>query len=396
MFPCLNVRASETDTVIDLNELYGLTIEEMYEELDETGAFISAVPSTLDTGNYNVEENISLSSGGISCTYVNSNGTYSTTLPFGYSLAVYNVAKNITCTLYNNGNPLFTNGGTLYLNLSSYATTIVMYVTYTDGGGYSEQFTGNWSSGSASIEIVVNNSDADISKIQFMYSGAIQQSNGDYALRGGIFKYGYILDEVETGNETAETTKDIFSLLQSFISNFWTNILDKTTESLEPITNWISSFWTNIKTNITSVFQPLFNYISSFWDNITEKLDYLRDQIVSIFVPDDDYFQNWLEEQYNFLVDKFGALGYLQTYIIDLFNAFYNAEFGEPVLTCPAIELDVPNFGHYVIMEEKVVNFNELTDGFDVALEMLRFATSAIYCFALGGYALRVKDDILR
>lgn len=307
-----------------------------------------------------------------------------------------NVTANghsLTLSMLNDGDLLFSKKGTLYLQC--YFNNAKNPQIKIQRGNLTE-----------TLPLLTDSLTNSVAYNQYAYveipnddlslTGVVVQGDfdGSHYITVGCTKYGYIL--AEDAADTNTDTKNIFELLQNFIGGFWENIFNKVSESIKPITNWVSSFWSNMVTRITSIFQPLFDYISAFWDNITEKLDYLRDQIVSIFVPDDEYFQNWLQEQYDFLVDKFGALGYLQSYVIDLFNAFYNAEFGEPVLTCPSIELDVPNFGHFVIMEEKEVNLNELTEGFDVAVDMLRFATSAIYCFALSGYAMKIKDEILR
>ncbi len=372
----MNVKAS------DFAEQLGLTQEELDEMLEEDKTLTFEIPYTYEeTGRYVIEEEIGLNTSGVSFywehyPYVNYVSYGTVDLAFGSTKLITNLASLIEMTLYNDDQLLFNKGGTLYLKLVAYSTKGKLHVYRSGGTETITNITTDPTDVNAMTEIEIDNSLANITKIKIVLNGPVKQGTGDSFLCGGVVKYGYTLSASD--DEAAEeNSKNIFELLQSFIGGFWTNIQNK----------------------ITSVFSYLETFISDFWTSFSEKIesgfDYLVEGVIGIFIPSDDYINEWLSEYYNLFKEKFGALGYVQSYIVDLFTTFYSAEVGDPVLTFPKIEIKVPNYGTYLISNEMKINLNNLVKDIPLAVDMLHFATSIIMALSIFEYGRKTLVDIL-
>lgn len=409
IFPCLNVKAS------DLSDQLGMEQEEFDSILEEDKTITFDMPFTLEeTGNYLIQEEIKVKTQGYEFywehkPYVTYTSYGTSDLAFGTTKVVTNAAQLVRMTLYNDDRLLFNQSGTLYLKLVAYSTKGTLKITKVGGTVSETSIACDPSDINAMIELEIPNTLADIIKIEILLNGPVKQGTGDNYLAGGIVKYGYVL----TGGITdgSEHSKNIFELLKGFVANFWNNTMGSIANVFTFLTNFVSNFWTSfteklqsgydyLTDSVSNLFEYLKDFVLGFWEDFKEKIelgfDYLTDNIKGLFVPDEEFVNDWLSDYYSYFVNKFGALGYMHNYILDLFNTFYNAEFGEPILTMPRMALTIPNYGYYVICEQQQVNLNNLVKDIPSAVNMLHFATSVIMTLALCGYGVKLKDEILR
>lgn len=195
-----DVSAEEFDYP-DFHELMGLTYEEFLDSLDEYGCFTHYFnqPFSVVNPNFVKDEEILLSHG-ISwvydCPYDYMDG--SGTISFGELKTWGQTPISITLTLYNNGAPLFENGGQLTFQMYVYAGKCTYTVYRTDGSEVSYAFVTQLPNGEPIYPWVeFNNSDCDISKIVFKYEYYVPQSTGGGLMGVGICDYGYLVDGAE-------------------------------------------------------------------------------------------------------------------------------------------------------------------------------------------------------
>lgn len=135
--------------------------------------------------------------------------------------------------------------------------------------------------------------------------------------------------------ENSNTTKGIWGTLKSVL----TNIINLP----KNIANSLGTFFTDLGNKIVNLGTTIINGI--------------KDTLISLFIPENDYFTNWLNDFKITLEEKLGFLLYPFELFIDVINRFLNLNDGSGIISIP--EVKVPNFD-YTIIEEQEYNLKEL------------------------------------
>lgn len=299
----LSVSAESLET--DFSNVFGIPQDVIQENMDEWGTFDFEYdfPSLIATDLYEVQEKITISGSGLTLNW-DSSYSGSATLLFGQSKVITNLCTSASLVLNNNNEVLFSNAGTLNLLIVAYANNVYLNVYHSDGTGERITVTPNLSSTSGTAFVSIDNSFADITTVQIVYSGGVVQSTNDTWIACGVIKYGYILDESPSDSAQVETSKNIFEAIKTFFGNFWSNITSSLVSPLKVaigyVTSAIDDIWSlftddwdasmffinirdtisdfltspleNITTRITNIFSQFTTGTSAFWGFITSRL----------------------------------------------------------------------------------------------------------------------------
>lgn len=170
-------------------------------------------------------------------------------------------------------------------------------------------------------------------------------------------------DQLEENNKTNknifETIKEMLSYLNPFSENF---ILLK--------------LWDFLGT--------LISYINPFSDNFLGKkiVELIGNLLKSLFVPSDEYFNNFFSDLKQWFSDRFGLLFYPFELIIDILNRITNINLSEPKFNIP--EIKEPSTGK-ILFKAQNYNFNDLlsTNEFKIMHDIYFVIVDAIIIFAL-------------
>lgn len=170
-------------------------------------------------------------------------------------------------------------------------------------------------------------------------------------------------DQLEENNKTNknifETIKEMLSYLNPFSDNF---ILLK--------------LWDFLGT--------LISYINPFSDNFLGKkiVELIGNLLKSLFVPSDEYFNNFFSDLKQWFSDRFGLLFYPFELIIDILNRITNINLSEPKFNIP--EIKEPSTGK-ILFKAQDYNFNNLLDTkeFKIMHDIYFVIVDAIIIFAL-------------
>lgn len=343
--PC-SVNASEYPLGTYVYEPYYVRddYEGTWEIYDLPSLFISSGSSDMPDV---VEENISVTE--MSYIFRNASGVSMVQGNFDFGVA-YNYSHVSTCTfiLFNDGKPLFSNGGEMYLFVVFDGYNGNVKVTYSSG--VTENLTlvdantddGTDSGSSTYNYVVIPNSDADLTKIEVSGSCNSDVGYGTY-LGMSLVKYGYVLDEVPVEENHS---KNIFELLKGFIENFSTTI-------------------SNAFKNAVSV------------------------TIEGLFVPDEEFLKTKTEALQTQFWDSMGILAYPIAYLKELMYDLSDCSPEQAVFTFPRLEWE----GQTLVEETTFDLYSFFYDnGFGFVLDACRFFTSVV----LVGAFLSFCQDTLR
>lgn len=150
--------------------------------------------------------------------------------------------------------------------------------------------------------------------------------------------------------ENANTTKGIFGTVKAIFSSIGN--LPKN------IANAIGGFFSALGDRISGFFSNLINSMSNFFSELGNKVVQLGSTIIngiidglkSLFIPEDDYFTNWLNNFRTLLNNKLGFLTYPFELFANVINRFLNLNDGTGLIHIP--EIKVPNFDFILIQEQ--------------------------------------------
>lgn len=281
----LSVNAESVST--DFSDVFGIPRDVVETGMDEKGTFDFELdfPSLVATDLYEVQEKISISGSGLT---LNWNSSYSggATLLFGQSKVITNLCTSASLVMTNNGNLLFSKAGTLNLLITAYANDVYVNVYHSDGTGERITVTPNLSSTSGTAFVSVDNSFADITTVQVVYSGGVLQSTNDTWIAVGLVKYGYILNESAADSAQVETSKNIFEAIKTFFGNFWSNITSSLVSPLKVaigyVTSAIDDIW-SLFTDDWDVSMFFLNIRDTISDFLTSPLENITTRITNIF-----------------------------------------------------------------------------------------------------------------
>lgn len=218
-FFIFSINVSALDSVYEYLGFYD--DEQVQQFLDEGVYFFDYPVLFSDNPNYVIEENITLSDGGVYVNYQNANGSFSQVVPFGQLTVVGNIPQMLQFTLNNAGEPLFSSPGTLNLHLSLLGGNVT--VTLTRDGSSTSQTLGSYSS-ITEIDYEIDNTAGNLEKVQITLTNGVYVDGAGPYLRGGILKYGYLLadipDEPEVEPNVPGDTMGVFNFLLSFMADY--------------------------------------------------------------------------------------------------------------------------------------------------------------------------------
>ena len=157
--------------------------------------------------------------------------------------------------------------------------------------------------------------------------------------------------------ENANTTKGIFGTVKAIFSSIGN--LPKN------IANAIGGFFSALGDRISGFFSNLINSMSNFFIELGNKVVQLGSTIIngiidglkSLFIPEDDYFTNWLNNFRTLLNNKLGFLTYPFELFANVINRFLNLNDGTGLIHIP--EIKVPNFD-FVLIQEQDYNLKQV------------------------------------
>lgn len=166
-------------------------------------------------------------------------------------------------------------------------------------------------------------------------------------------------ENIKTNKNIFETIKEMLSYLNPFSDNF---ILLK--------------LWDFLGT--------LISYINPFSDNFLGKkiVELIGNLLKSLFVPSDEYFNDFFSDLKQWFSDRFGLLFYPFELIIDILNRITNINLSEPKFNIP--EIKEPSTGK-ILFKAQNYNFNDLlsTNEFKIMHDIYFVIVDAIIIFAL-------------
>ena len=157
--------------------------------------------------------------------------------------------------------------------------------------------------------------------------------------------------------ENANTTKGILSTVKgifSGIANLPKNIANAIGGFFSALGDRISGFFSNLINSMSNFFSELGNKVVQLGSTI---INGIIDGLKSLFIPEDDYFTNWLNNFRTLLNNKLGFLTYPFELFANVINRFLNLNDGTDLIHIP--EIKVPNFD-FVIIEEQEFDLKSL------------------------------------
>lgn len=142
-------------------------------------------------------------------------------------------------------------------------------------------------------------------------------------------------------NSIKDTASDIrtgFSNIGTTISNKFSELGNKISDSFSNLNQWLVSVKDSIVGKLTEVKDGINNKLQELKDKLAQQIAQIKEDIRSLFVPSDDYFDNKRVELDTFLNDHFGALYQGPTILVNLIKKLVTITPEEPGITLPAIE----------------------------------------------------------
>ena len=106
--------------------------------------------------------------------------------------------------------------------------------------------------------------------------------------------------------------------------------------------------------NVVSYLNPL---SENFF--VYKLVDLLIDALKSLFIPEDEYFNNYFDELMEWFSDRFGFFAYPLELILDILNRILSINFTEPIINIPDIE---EPFSGVQLISATSFNFNSLLE----------------------------------
>lgn len=142
-------------------------------------------------------------------------------------------------------------------------------------------------------------------------------------------------------NSIKDTASDIrtgFSNLGSTISNKFSELGTKISNSFDNLNQWLISVKNSIVGKLTEVKDGINNKLQELKDKLAQQIAQIKEDIRSLFIPSDGYFNDKRGELDTFFNEHFGALYQGPTILVNLIKKLVTISPQEPGITLPAIE----------------------------------------------------------
>ncbi len=127
---------------------------------------------------------------------------------------------------------------------------------------------------------------------------------------------------------------------------------EKILNAIKSIPDNISTFFNNLALKITELGDKIGNFF-------VELKDGLVDGLKSLFIPEDGYFESFMEKADIWLTEHFGVLYQVTDLFITFINQLINLSPETPAITIPAIEFSLFD-EHFILVEEIEYTFDWL------------------------------------
>lgn len=142
-------------------------------------------------------------------------------------------------------------------------------------------------------------------------------------------------------NSIKDTATDIrtgFSNLVTTISNKFSELGTRISNSFDNLNQWLISVKDSIVGKLTEVKDGINNKLQELKDKLAQQIAQIKEDIRSLFVPSDGYFNDKRGELDTFFNEHFGALYQGPTILVNLIKKLVTISPQEPGITLPAIE----------------------------------------------------------
>lgn len=142
-------------------------------------------------------------------------------------------------------------------------------------------------------------------------------------------------------NSIKDTATDIrtgFSNLGTSISNKFSELGNKISNSFDNLNQWLTSVKDSIVSKLADVKDGINNKLQELKDKLAQQIAQIKEDIRSLFVPSDGYFNNKRGELDTFFNEHFGALYQGPTILVNLIKKLVTISPQELGITLPAIE----------------------------------------------------------
>lgn len=142
-------------------------------------------------------------------------------------------------------------------------------------------------------------------------------------------------------NSIKDTAADIrtgFSNLGTTIANKFSELGTKISNSFDNLNQWLTSVKDSIVGKLAEVKDGINNKLQELKDKLAQQIAQIKEDIRSLFVPSDGYFNDKRGELDTFFNEHFGALYQGPTILVNLIKKLVTITPQEPGITFPAIE----------------------------------------------------------
>lgn len=144
------------------------------------------------------------------------------------------------------------------------------------------------------------------------------------------------------------------------IVNSFTNSIGEQTGAINNQTNAIKE-QTEVNKNIFEKIGEMLSYINPFSENffVYKLIELLIEMLKGMFIPSNEFFENYFSELNNWFSDRFGFLYYPLDLFFDLTDRFLHINFSEPIIDIPDIYEPTTN---NIFIHATKFNFNTLLE----------------------------------
>lgn len=185
-------------------------------------------------------------------------------------------------------------------------------------------------------------------ELKYEYDGNTYY-NDIYATYGGLSEGDIIQNSIKEQTKVMEE----YYKRQEEILKKQQEVLEQQQKTSEEQLETSKGIWGTLK--------EVLSYINPFSENffVYKLIDLLIDAIKSLFIPSNDFFNNYFNELMKWFSDRLGFLSYPLELILDILNRIVNINFTEPIIQIP--NFVEPSTGQNIISSQ-TYNLNSLLE----------------------------------
>lgn len=147
---------------------------------------------------------------------------------------------------------------------------------------------------------------------------------------------------------------------------------------------------------ILATIKEVVSYINPFSDNffVYKLIDLLIEALKNLFIPGDEFFNNYFNELKEWFSNRFGFLAYPLDLVLDILNRILNINFTEPAFNIPEIKEPITNTN---LISATSFNFNTLLENSTLKTvhDIYLILVDAVIIFALVNLAKLKFEEVM-